>query len=186
MAQTMTLERTADGLTPDISVRPGRGSIRKSLLKRTALGTLAILGLAAGAHFGLDYWRNGRFLVSTDDAYVQADNTLIAPRISGYISQVLVTDNQPVQAGQVLARIDDKDYQTALRQAIADRQTAEADISSIDARLTLQASMIDQATQQVTSAEAALQFAQQDHARYDALSPAAPAPLSPPSRPSPS
>jgi membrane fusion protein, multidrug efflux system len=108
--------------------------------------------------------------VSTDDAYVQADNTLIAPRISGYISQVLVTDNQPVMAGQVLARIDDQDYQTALHQAIADRDTADAEIRSIDAQLALQTSMIDQATQQVTAAEAALHFAQQDHARYDELS----------------
>ena len=53
-------------------------------------------------------------MVDTDDAYVQADNTLIAPRVSGYISEVLVADNQAVKAGQVLARIDDRDYQTAL------------------------------------------------------------------------
>jgi membrane fusion protein (multidrug efflux system) len=170
MAQAITIERTADGLARDTSVRPGGVSIRKGLLKRTALGTLAVLGLAAGIHFGVDYWRNGRFLVSTDDAYVQADNTLIAPRISGYIGQVLVADNQTVEAGQVLARIDDRDYQTALRQAAADRDTAEAEIRSIDAQLALQTSMIDQATQQVTSAEAALRFAQQDHARYDELS----------------
>jgi membrane fusion protein (multidrug efflux system) len=170
MAQTMTIDRTADGMDQDIAVRPGRVSIRKGLLKRTALGSLAVLGLAVGVYFGIDYWRNGRFLVSTDDAYVQADNTLIAPRISGYISQVLVTDNQPVNAGQVLARVDDQDYQTALHQAIADRQTADAEIRSIDAQLALQASIIDQATQQVTAAEAALHFAQQDHARYDELS----------------
>ena len=170
MAQTMTIERTADGVGADIAARPGRVSVRKGLLKRTALGTLATLGLAAGVYFGIDYWRNGRFLVSTDDAYVQADNTLIAPRISGYISQVLVADNQPVEAGQVLARIDDKDYQTALHQAIADRETAAAEIHSIEAQLALQVSMINEATQQVTSAEAAWRFAQQDHARYDQLS----------------
>jgi membrane fusion protein (multidrug efflux system) len=75
-----------------------------------------------------------------------------------------------VKAGQVLARIDDRDYQTALRQATADRDSADAEIHSIDAQLVLQVSMIDQATQQVTSAEAALRFAQQDHARYDELS----------------
>ena len=100
----------------------------------------------------------------------QADNTLIAPRVSGYISQVLVADNQSVKAGQVLATIDDKDFQTALRQAIADRETAESEIRSIDAQLTLQSSTIEQSNQQVASAEAALRFAQQDHARYDWLS----------------
>jgi membrane fusion protein, multidrug efflux system len=128
------------------------------------------LGLAAGAHYGAEYWRTGRFLVSTDDAYVQADNTLIAPRVSGYISQVLVTDNETVKTGQVLARIDDQDFQTALHQAIADREAAESEIRSIDAQLILQNSTIEQANQQVTSADAALRFAQQDHARYDLLS----------------
>ncbi len=170
MAQTMTMERTADDLTPGISVRPGSASNRKALLKRTALGALAVAGLVAGAYYGVGYWQTGRFLVSTDDAYVQADNTLIAPRISGYISQVLVGDNQSVHAGQVLARIDDKDYQTALSMAVADRETAESEIHAIDAQLTLQTSAIDQATQQVTSADAAFHFAQQDHARYDELS----------------
>jgi membrane fusion protein (multidrug efflux system) len=129
-----------------------------------------VLGLAAGVHYGMEYWQTGRFLVSTDDAYVQADNTLIAPRVSGYISEVPVTDNQPVKAGQVLARIDDQDFQTALHQAIADRETAESEIRSINAQLTLQNSTIEQANQQVASAEAALRFAQQDHARYDMLS----------------
>jgi membrane fusion protein, multidrug efflux system len=170
MARTLTIGRTGDDLTPGINIRPGGISTRKSLLKRTALGAFAVLGLAAGLHYGVDYWRNGRFLVSTDDAYVQADNTLIAPRISGYISQVLVTDNQPVQAGQVLARIDDQDYQTALRQAVADREMAQSEIRSIDAQLTLQTSTIEQASQQAAAAEAALRFAQQDHARYEELS----------------
>jgi membrane fusion protein, multidrug efflux system len=169
MSQTMTIERTADGLTPGADVRPGVAT-RKNLLKRTALGALAVLGLAGVAYYGNYYWHQGRFLVSTDDAYVQADNTLIAPRISGYIKDVLVADNQPVRAGQVLARVDDRDYQTALRQATADRETAESEIRSIDAQLALQGSLIDQANQQVTAAEAALRFAQQDHDRYETLS----------------
>jgi membrane fusion protein (multidrug efflux system) len=167
MGQTLTIERVMDGVAPGIQTGATR---RKGLLKRTALGALAVLGLAAGAHYGQEYWQNGRFLVATDDAYVQADNTLIAPRVSGYISQVLITDNQPVKAGQVLARIDDQDFQTALHQAIADRDTAESEIGSIDAQLTLQSSTIEQANQQVTSADAALRFAQQDHTRYDLLS----------------
>jgi membrane fusion protein (multidrug efflux system) len=170
MPQSLTIERTTDDLTPSPGIHVGGSSTRKGLLKRTALGALTVLGVAAAAHFGIDYWKNGRFLVSTDDAYVQADNTLIAPRISGYISQVLVTDNQPVKAGQVLARIDDQDFQTALRQASADREMAESEIQSIDAQLTLQTSTIEQSSQQVTAAEAALHFAQQDHARYDELS----------------
>jgi membrane fusion protein (multidrug efflux system) len=166
----MTVERVIDGQSPGIDLSAGHRSDRKRWLKQAAFGALAALGLAAGAYYGTEYWRTGRFTVSTDDAYVEADNTLIAPRVSGYIDQVLVTDNQPVKAGQVLARIDDQDFQTALRQAVADRETAESEIRSIDAQLQLQNSTIEEATQQVTSAEAALRFAQQDHARYDALS----------------
>ena len=169
MEQATTLDRVINDRAPGFSSR-SRRTLRQGLLKRTALGALAVLGLAAGVYYGTEYWQTGRFLVSTDDAYVQADNTLIAPRVSGYISQVLVTDNQPVKAGQVLARIDDQDFQTALRQAVADRETADSEIRSIDAQLTLQQSIIEQANQQVAAAEAALRFAQQDHARYDLLS----------------
>jgi membrane fusion protein, multidrug efflux system len=169
MGQAMTVERVIDDRSPGIGSR-ARGSLRKGLLKRSAIGALAVVGLAAGAYYGTEYWQTGRFMVSTDDAYVQADNTLIAPRVSGYISQVLVSDNQTVKAGQVLARIDDQDFQMALRQAIADRGSAESEIRTIDAQLALQASMIEQASQQVTSSEAALRFAQQDHTRYDLLS----------------
>ncbi len=161
-------ERVLDGRTGPL-VKPASGRNR-SLLRRALLGTVAVLGLAAAAQYGTDYWRTGRFLVSTDDATVQADNTLIAPRVGGIISQVLVADNQPVKAGQVLARIDDADFQTALHQAAADRATAEAEIHSIDAQLQLQNSTIAQAALQVTGAEAAARFAQQDQQRYDILS----------------
>ena len=166
MDQAVTAQRAVSGRPEAIPI----GTRRKGLLKRMAFGVLAVVGLAAAAEYGTHYWQTGRFMVDTDDAYVEADNTLIAPRVSGYISQVLVADNQPVKTGQVLARIDDRDYRTALNQAVADRQTAEADIRSIDAQLTLQQSLIEQANQQVAGADAALHFAQQEHARYQTLS----------------
>jgi membrane fusion protein, multidrug efflux system len=164
----MAVERVMDG-RPD-GIRIAGAARRKGMLRRTALGTLAVLGLAGAVQLGAHYWRVGRFMIATDDAYVQADNTLVAPRVSGYLSAVLVTDNQPVKAGQVLARIDDRDYQTALHQATADRDTALSEIGSIDAQLALQTSNIEQASQQVTAADAALRFAREDHARYDLLS----------------
>ena len=79
----------------------------------------AVAVLAGASWYGWDYWTVGRFLVSTDDAYVKADNTTIAPKVSGY-PEVLVGDNQRVKAGQVLARIDDRDFRVALDQAKAD------------------------------------------------------------------
>jgi multidrug efflux pump subunit AcrA (membrane-fusion protein) len=77
----------------------------------------ALLFVAAAAGCGNYYWTIGRFLVSTDDAYVQAHSVLISPKVSGYISEVPVDDNQAVKAGQVIARIDPRDYDTALDQA---------------------------------------------------------------------
>ncbi|MFK4576489.1 multidrug resistance efflux pump [Bradyrhizobium ottawaense] len=98
-----------------ISLRPSRQAI-----KRAALALAAALGVAAGADFGHYYLTTGRYLETTDDAYVKADSTIIAPKVSGYIAQVLVSDNQPVTAGQLLAKIDDRDFRAALRQADAD------------------------------------------------------------------
>ena len=84
-------------------------------LKRVLAGLVAAIGISAVAAFGVQYWQVGRFQISTDDAYVQADSIIIAPRVAGYIAEVLVGDNQPVKAGQVLARIDDRDLKAAAR-----------------------------------------------------------------------
>lgn len=93
------------------SVRPSRQTIR-----RAALALAVALGVAGVADFGHYYLTIGRYLETTDDAYVKADSTIIAPKVSGYISEVLVADNEPVKAGQLLARIDDRDFKTALNQ----------------------------------------------------------------------
>jgi membrane fusion protein (multidrug efflux system) len=91
----------------------------------------AAVALFVGAAWvGWDYWTVGRFLVSTDDAYVKADNTTIAPKVSGYLNEVLVGDNERVRAGQVLARIDDRDFRVALDQAKADVAAAQAAVVS--------------------------------------------------------
>jgi membrane fusion protein, multidrug efflux system len=84
------------------------------------IASAAVAVLAGAAWYGWDYLTVGRYLVSTDDAYVQADNTTVAPKISGYLSEVLVGDNESVKAGEVLARIDDRDFKVALDQAKAD------------------------------------------------------------------
>jgi membrane fusion protein (multidrug efflux system) len=71
----------------------------RRLVKRIGIGVAAVAVLAGAADYGAYYWRTGRFLQSTDDAYVQADYTTVAPKVSGYVAQVLVEDNQPVKAG---------------------------------------------------------------------------------------
>src|SRR6185312_4454535 len=108
-------------------------------------------------------------LETTDDAYVKADSTLISPKISGYIAQVLVGDNQPVKAGQLLARIDDRDFKTALDQANADVAAFESAVRNLDAQLALQQPIIEQSTADVAAGEANAKFAQEEQARYDGL-----------------
>ena len=96
-------------------------------------------------------------------------STLISPKVSGYIAKVLVSDNQTVKAGQVLARIDDRDFRIALDQAQADVVAAEAAVSNLDAQIALQQPVIAQETAGVAAAEAGLSFARQEQARYDGL-----------------
>jgi membrane fusion protein (multidrug efflux system) len=149
---------------PKISLRPSQKAVR-----RAALVLAMALGAAGAAHFGYDYLTTGRYLETTDDAYVKADSTIIAPKVSGYIAQVLVGDNQPVEAGQLLARIDDRDYKAALDQVHADVAASEAAVRNLDAQLALQQPMIEQGNADVAAAEANLKFAQEEQARYDGL-----------------
>ncbi|HVJ55896.1 MAG TPA: HlyD family secretion protein [Aliidongia sp.] len=136
------------------------------IAKRALLGGVSLALLAGVVGYGVYYERTGRFLQSTDDAYLQADYTTIAPKVSGYIGKVLVEDNQEVTVGQVLARIDDSDYRTALDQAKADVTTAEAEIANISAQIDQQHAMVDQASAAITSDQAAVTFAKQDSDRY--------------------
>ena len=98
---------------------PRASRLRRFSVRRLLLAGAAIVALAGTVDYGWHYWTAGRFEVSTDDAYVQADSTTIAPKVGGYLRDVFVRDNQPVKAGQVLAKIDDRDYVAALAQARA-------------------------------------------------------------------
>ena len=140
--------------------KSGRGAIKKGVLLAVLLA-----GAAYGVHFGHHYWTVGRFIESTDNAYVKADYTTVAPKISGYIKHVLVNDNDVVRAGQVLARIDDRDFLAALNQAKADVKSAEAAIKNIDAQMELQQSVIGQAKAALNASQASLVFAKSDAAR---------------------
>jgi membrane fusion protein (multidrug efflux system) len=151
-------------LNTKTQLRPSRQAI-----KRAALVLALALGVAGAADFGYDYLTTGRYLESTDDAYVKADSTIVSPKVSGYLAEVLVGDNQPVKAGQVLARIDDRDFRTALNQAHADVAGAEATVRNLDAQIALQQPVIEQETADVAAAEANLQFAREEQARYDGL-----------------
>jgi membrane fusion protein (multidrug efflux system) len=152
---------TALALSPP---KPNGRRTRKLLLIGAGL-----MALAAASYFGWQYWTIGRFEISTDDAYVQADNTTIAPKVSGYLSAVTVGDNEQVKAGQTLAKIDDRDFRVALDQAKADVAAARAVVATKQAALTQQQSIIDAARATVTVDEANRTFAEQDNERYSHL-----------------
>ena len=144
-------------------------TLSRRTIKRAALALALALGVAGLADFGHYYLTTGRYLESTDDAYVKADSTIIAPKVSGYIAEVLVADNEPVKAGQLLARIDDRDFRTALNQAQADVAASDAAVKNLDAQIELQQPLIQQQAAEVDAAEATLKFAREEQARYDNL-----------------
>ena len=137
--------------------------------KRLLLGAAALGIVAAAGVYGHEWWTVGRFQVETDDAYVAADSVLVSPKISGYLAQVLVQDNQSVRAGEVLARIDDRDYRTALDQARADVAAARADIDNLQQEIEQQAMTIAQARSLVAADQAAATFSDQQLRRYAEL-----------------
>jgi len=126
---------------------------------------IAAVGLIAG----LLYWLDARHYESTDDAFVATRSFSIAPKVSGYVTEVAVTDNQHVGAGELLARIDERDYTIAVNQAQAQVATGRANIANIEAQIASQQAQIDQAKAQVEQAEAQLQFSQQEAARAQDL-----------------
>jgi membrane fusion protein (multidrug efflux system) len=138
----------------------------KRLARKLLLVGASLIALAGATYFGWQYWTVGRFEVSTDDAYVQADNTTIAPKVSGYLSAVLVGDNEGVKAGQVLARIDDRDFKVALDQAKADVAAAQASVAKMQASLDAQQSIIEAARATISVDLANQHFANQDNKRY--------------------
>jgi membrane fusion protein (multidrug efflux system) len=129
----------------------------------------ALATLAGAAWYGWDYWTVGQYLVSTDDAYVKADSTTIAPKVSGYLQLVEVKDNEHVATGQVLARIDDRDFKVALDQAKADVAAARATIASKQAQLDVQQAVINAAKATLDVDRAVVTFAVQEDKRYTDL-----------------
>ncbi|MBV8574272.1 MAG: HlyD family secretion protein [Acetobacteraceae bacterium] len=162
---------------PDLRLRDAeraqkqsRGKGRFGFIRRHPIAipvALVLLAVAAGA--GYLYWDNAAHFETTDDAFIAARQFPIAPKVSGYLTAVPVTDNEHVDAGAVIARIDDRDYRTALAQAEAQVAAAQASIGNVDAQIAVQEAQIAQNEAQVQQAQAALVFAQEQSARYQEL-----------------
>jgi membrane fusion protein (multidrug efflux system) len=137
--------------------------------KLVLLGIIALLALAA-ASYGVHYVLVGRFYVSTDDAYVRANNTMLGARVSGHVAAILPGDNSLVHTGEVVFRIDDGDYRIAVDAARTRMATQQATIARIGRQVTALESAVAQSKAQLVSAEAALKRADLDFERQQALS----------------
>jgi membrane fusion protein (multidrug efflux system) len=152
----------ADGPASEAG-RPGRA--RRRLLA-AAVGLPLLLGAGAA---GAVWWEHAAHFESTDDAFIAARQFAVAAKVAGYITAVPVTDNQHVAAGDVIARIDDRDYRAALARADAAVASAQAGIANIDAQIKAQTAQIAASRAQVEQARARLVFAKQEAARYGTL-----------------
>jgi membrane fusion protein, multidrug efflux system len=166
---TTVSERTADiaGTKPrtDGAEAAVRQEPTKRLGRRAMAACVGLVVAGAGCWMGIQYWSVGRFIESTDDAYVKADSTIVAPRVSGYVAELLVDDNQGVKSGQILARIDDRDFRAALDEATAGVAAAAASVANLGSQITAQGSQIQQADASVAAATASLSLSQRNDDR---------------------
>jgi len=139
------------------------------LRRHPYLTALAAVILVAGIIAGVVWWLNARHYATTDDAYIDARTVPISAQVFGKIVAVPVTDNELIEAGAPLVRIDPRDYKAAVAQAQAQVEQAKAGVANIEAQIAAQQSKIAQATTQVTQTQAALTYAQQQNARAQNL-----------------
>ena len=149
----------------DADAPPAKGK----LVKRAGIGLVAVIALGAGLYYGIDYWQNGRFIVSTDDAYVGAEMATISAKLAANISKVSVVQNQQVKAGEPLVTLDDGDWRIALETARAKTATAQASLSRIDSQIEAGRASLEQAQAQLTSAEAGVTRTTADFERANSL-----------------
>ena len=150
------------GAADTAAAKPGK---RKFVM----IGALALLALAA-IGYGVYFVLVGRFYVSTDDAYVRANNTTLGARVSGHVAAILPRDNSIVRTGDVIFRIDDGDYRIAVESARSKIATQQATIDRIGRQVTALESAAEQAKAQLASADAALKRAGLDFDRQQTLS----------------
>ncbi|MBL8774124.1 MAG: HlyD family secretion protein [Phenylobacterium sp.] len=130
------------------------------------VGGVSTLAIAIGG--GL-WWVDRQTFETTDNAFVAADKVTVAPLVDGYVAEVLVDDNQAVQPGQLLVRIDPASLRARLAQAEANARSLEAGVAAVDDKARLEQAMIAQRAAAVSAADAQAQWAAAEMKRYGAL-----------------
>ena len=157
---------------PQVIAAPGLPVVpppRRVTRKRVILALILLAAVGAAGRFGWHWWTDGRFEEVTDDAFLQADKVVVAPKVGGFIAAVFARDNQPVKAGQVIARIDDRDFRVVLLQDQADLDKAQASLDGVASALIQQEARIAEAKADVANTTAALDFATEEEKRYGDL-----------------
>jgi membrane fusion protein (multidrug efflux system) len=147
----------------------GQGEPKQRPKRRVPLTAALLAALGGGAYYGNYWWTEGRFLVSTDDAYVKADLSVISAKVAGNITTVPIKENVTVQAGDTLAQIDDRDYKNAVEAARNKLATQDATIQRLKQQAVAQAALIEQAKAQLLSTRASLVRAAADFERAQTL-----------------
>jgi membrane fusion protein (multidrug efflux system) len=153
-------------LADDLLVRP---AAKHRSRKKILLAGAGIIALIAAGVYGANWLFFGQYIESTDDAYVGGDVTDLAPKVNGIISQIAVTDNAQVHAGDLLVKIDDRDYRAALAKAQAGVAGAQAALANLNATRALQLSLINEAQADLAAANAQTVLARANQSRYRSL-----------------
>ncbi|WP_429497639.1 HlyD family secretion protein [Robbsia andropogonis] len=165
---TSTTPQSSGG--PNGQSAPGNTTEPKNNKRRTrVLLGLLIVAVLVGVAWGAHWWLVGRFIESTDDAYLRADSVTISPKVSGYVLQVYVPDNATVKAGQALLKLDTRQYQASLDQAKATIDARQADIVRAQADITQQEASIEQARAQAEASRINYDHAAREYDRYAPL-----------------
>ncbi|WP_210485933.1 HlyD family secretion protein [Microvirga antarctica] len=156
--------------TPPAQAPTGAPATGKSgRAKRLVVLVVVAAALIFGGYKGVHWWQTGRFFVSTDDAYVQADITILSAKVSGYVASVAVAHNQSVKAGDLIATLDDGDYRLALQAAKDKLDTQQSAILRIGRQIEAEKASVAQADAQIAAAQADARRAASDFARQQQL-----------------
>ncbi len=128
--------------------------VKRRSVRRVLLPLVLCAALGGGAYAGWQWWTVGRFFVSTDDAYVQADISVLAAKIPGYLAAVPVVNGERVRQGAVIARLDDGDYRLALQAAQDKLATQESTIARIGRQAEAAQAQVAQGAAQIEAARA--------------------------------
>lgn len=171
MSEQVSAPLAADDVQQEIGIIAGEEKEPRDRrgLKLAVIAGAVIVAILSAIWF-YNYWTVGRFLESTDDAYVQADAVIVSPKVGGYVEEVYVIDNQAVKAGDPLFRIDARDYNSQVAQAQAQIDVAHAGAQSLRAQIAEQQAAVAGARARVAAARSDLDLARTVEARYKALS----------------